>query len=219
MVFGKIDYINLLPFHLFLKKSSLQNAFKQACECQKSVPSSINKKFKKRSVDAAVISSIESQKKSIKTLPLGIVAQKNVRSVIVKKGVCKKDPASATSNVLSKILNIDGEVFIGDRALKLYLQDPTSYVDLAQVWNNRFHLPFVFARLCVNKNYTFYRKLAKRFLREPKKIPQYILKDYSQKRDIAKQDIKDYLTLISYKIDKKEQRGLKLFFKKARQLR
>ena len=218
MVFGKIDYINLLPFHLFLKKSSLQNSFKQACECQKSVPSAINKKFKKRSVDAAVISSIESQKKSIKALPLGIVAQKNVRSVIVKRGICKSDPASATSNVLAKILGIDGEVFIGDRALKLYLQDPTLYVDLAEVWHNRFGLPFVFARLCINKNYPFYKKLAKRFLQKPIKIPQYILKDYALKRDIGAKDIKNYLTLISYKIDKKEQRGLKLFFKKARQL-
>ena len=218
MVFGKIDYINLLPFHLFLKKSSLQNSFKQACECQKSVPSAINKKFKKRSVDAAVISSIESQKKSIKTLPLGIVAKKNVCSVLVKKGICKKDPASATSNVLAKILGVNGEVFIGDRALKLYLQDPTSYVDLAQEWNDRFHLPFVFARLCVNKNYSFYKKLAKRFQKEPKKIPQYILTDYAHKRDIAAKDIKDYLSLISYKIDKKEQRGLKLFLKKAQQL-
>ncbi len=218
MVFGKIDYINLLPFHIFLKKSSLQNAFKQACECKKAVPSAINKKFKKRSVDAAVISSIESQKKSIKTLPLGIVAQKHVRSVIVKRGVCKNDPASATSNVLANILGIEGEVFIGDRALKLYLQDATSYVDLAQVWHNRFGLPFVFARLSINKNYQFYKKLAKRFLQQPIKIPQYILKDYALKRDIKAKDIKEYLTLISYKIDKKEQRGLKLFLKKARQL-
>lgn len=169
-------------------------------------------------MDAAVISSIESQKKSIKTLPLGIVAQKNVRSVIVKRGVCKSDPASATSNILAKILGIDGEVFIGDRALKLYLHDDTSYVDLAQEWHNHFGLPFVFARLSINKNYPFYKKLAKRFLQQPIKIPQYILKDYALKRDIAAKDIKDYLTLISYKIGKKEQRGLKLFLKKARQL-
>lgn len=218
MVFGKIDYINLLPFHVFLKKSSLQNSFKQSCERQKSYPSIINKKFKKRAVDAAFISSIESQKKSIKSLPLGIIAKKNVKSVIIKKGIDKKDPASATSNVLAKVLALKGEVFIGDRALKLYLQDPDAYVDLADAWHKRFHLPFVFARFCINKNYTFYKNLSLQFQKKPIKIPQYILQKYSRERDISASEIKKYLSLISYDIKEKEQKGLHLFFKKAKQL-
>lgn len=218
MVFGKIDYINLLPFHLFLKKSSLPNAFKQACEHKKSYPSAINKKFKKRLVDAAFISSIESQRKSIKPLALGIVAKKNVKSVIVKKGTFQNDPASATSNVLAQVLEIKGEVFIGDRALKLYLEAPEQYVDLAQEWNARFKLPFVFARFCVNKNNTFYQNLAKRFAKEPIKIPHYILQNYAKEREICGLEIKNYLSLISYTIGLKEHRGLKLFFKKAKTL-
>ena len=218
MVFGKIDYINLLPFHVFLKRSSLQNAFKCSCEHQKNVPSKINHKLRKRKVDAAFISSIESKRKTITPLNVGIVAQKHVKSVIVKQGIAKSDPASATSNQLAKVLGIQGEVFIGDRALKLYLKEPEAYVDLAQTWNARFHLPFVFARLCVNKNTTFFRQLAKNFTKAPIKIPRYILEKYSKQRGIAPEDIRDYLKLISYKVDRKEQKALSLFLKKAKRV-
>jgi len=218
MVFGKIDYINLLPFHVFLKKSSLPNAFKCACEHQKSVPSSINRKFRTRRVDAAFISSIESKRKGIKPLNIGIVAQKNVKSVIIKEGPAKRDPASATSNMLSQVLNLAGEVFIGDRALKLYLQEPERYLDLGQIWHNRYHLPFVFARFCVNRNQTFYAKLAKRFTKAPIKIPRYILNAYATQREINSEDIRDYLKLISYTIQTKEQKALSLFLKKAHRI-
>ena len=218
MVFGKIDYINLLPFHVFLKRSSLPNAFKRSCEHQKAVPSAINRKFRKRVVDAAFISSIESNRKTITPLPIGIVAQKNVKSVLVKKGIAKKDPASATSNMLAQVLGIEGEVFIGDRALKLYLENPNDYVDLAQTWNEKYHLPFVFARLCINRNHTFYKKLAKQFVQKPIKIPNYILESYAKERSISGKDIKEYLKLISYTIGKKEQKALFMFFKKAKRL-
>ena len=219
MLFGKIDYINLLPFHLFLKKSSLQSSFKQACERNKSFPSAINRKFRRRLVDAAFISSIESNRSSIKPLSLGIVARKNVKSVIVKHGPAHTDPASATSNVLARVLGIQGEVFIGDRALRLYLENPELYVDLAQEWNSRFGLPFVFARLCVTKHHSFFKKLSIQFKNKHIKIPYYIAQNYAKERGISAHDIKQYLTLISYSIEAKEQKGLKLFLKKARQLK
>ena len=219
MLFGKIDYINLLPFHLFLKKSSLQSSFKQACERNKSFPAAINHKFRRRLVDAAFISSIESNRSSITPLSLGIVARKNVKSVIVKRGPAHTDPASATSNVLARVLGIEGEVFIGDRALRLYLKEPSLYVDLAQEWHNRFNLPFVFARLCVTKHHTFFKKLSTHFKNQRIKIPYYIAQNYAQERGIRVQDIKEYLSLISYAIETKEQKGLKLFLKKARQLK
>lgn len=219
MVFGKIDYINLLPFHVFLKQSSLPSTFKRSCEHQKDVPSAINHKLRKRKVNAAIISSIESKRASIKPLNIGIIAKKNVKSVIVKKGVSKKDPASATSNMLADVLGIEGEVFIGDRALRLYLKEPTAYVDLAQTWNAKYHLPFVFARLCVNAHEHFFAKLAKRFVQRPIKIPRYILQQYASKRDISMHDIKEYLKLISYTIGAKEQKALFIFLKKAHQLK
>ena len=216
MVFGKIDYINLLPFHVFLKRSSLPNAFKRSCEHQKDVPSVINRKLRKRKVDAAFISSIESKRKTVTPLNVGIVAQKNVKSVIISQGMCKTDPASATSNMLCRVLGLEGEVFIGDRALKLYLQNPTAYVDLAEVWHTRTHLPFVFARFCVNRHQTFYKKLAKRFIKAPIKIPRYVLETYASERAISARDIREYLKLISYTIATKEQKALSLFLKKSR---
>lgn len=218
MVFGKIDYINLLPFHVFLKKSSLPSAFKRSCEHQKNVPAVINHKLRKRKVDAAFISSIESKRKNVTPLNVGIVAQKNVKSVIIKEGVSKKDPASATSNMLARVLGLKGEVFIGDRALKLYLQDPNAYIDLGQTWNNKYHLPFVFARFCVNQHQRFYKKLSKKFVQQPIKIPNYILSKYARERGILEKDIKEYLKLISYTIARKEQKALFIFLKKAHQL-
>ncbi len=219
MIFGKIDYINLLPFHIFLKSYSMNNALKKAIEHKKGVPTLINKKFQKRQIDAAFISSIKSNAKNIKTLPLGIVAKKGVKSVIVKKGVCKNDPASATSNILCKVLDIQGEVFIGDIALKRYLENPNEYIDLAEVWHKKHHLPFVFALLCTNKHHRIYKKLVQKFKNKNIKIPNYILKDYAQKRGIETKEIKKYLKLISYNIKEKEKRALKLFLKMASKLK
>jgi chorismate dehydratase len=220
MIFGKIDYINLLPFHIFLKKSSLTNALKKSCEYKKSFPSNINRQFKKRRVDGAFISSIESNSKSFRTLPLGIVAKKHVTSVLVKKNTtCKKDSHSATSNVLAKVLEIDGEVIIGDKALKLYLENPEDYTDLAKEWNDRYMLPFVFAVLSVNNHFKTYKKLSDNFKNNRIKIPQYILKKYADERMIPPKEILKYLSLISYKIGVKERRGLNLFLKKSRILK
>ncbi len=220
MLFGKIDYINLLPFHIFLKKSSLTNALKQSCEYKKSYPSNINRQFKNRRVDGAFISSIESTSKSFRTLPLGIVAKKHVTSVLVKKNTTSsKDPHSATSNVLAKVLGIDGEVHIGDKALKLYLEKPEDYIDLAKEWNDKYNLPFVFARLSVNRHFSTYKKLSDNFKNNHIKIPQYILKKYAHERSISPKNILEYLSLISYRIGVKERRGLKLFLKKSRVLK
>ncbi|WP_331774848.1 MqnA/MqnD/SBP family protein [Sulfurospirillum sp. 1612] len=218
MIFGKIDYINLLPFHIFLKKSSMGNSFKKTVFFKQGVPSYINSKFQKRQVNAAFISSVKSNKKNAKTLPVGIVAKKRVKSVLVEEGSPKDDPASATSNALCKVLGLKGEVSIGDDALRKYIQNPDIYVDLALEWNKKYHLPFVFAVLCVNSHYGIYKKLSKNFIKQKIKIPQYILNDYSKKRGISAHEIKEYLKLISYKINKKEERGLKLFLKKSSNL-
>lgn len=216
MLFGKIDYINLLPFHIYLKKSNLSNSIKKSCEFKKSYPSNINKKFSRRLVDGAFISSVESNKKNIHALNLGIIAKKRVDSVLVKKNTANAhDPHSATSNVLAKVLEIDGEVYIGDKALKLYLESPDEYIDLAAQWYEKYQLPFVFARLCVTKNLKIYKKIAAQFGSKKVRIPQYILKKYANERKIPPKEILKYLTLISYQIGKKESNSLKIFLKKS----
>lgn len=54
---------------------------------------------------------------------MGICANKRVLSVLVEKNTSNaKDPSSATSNALAKVLKQDGKVIIGDKALKLYLK-------------------------------------------------------------------------------------------------
>ncbi len=219
MIFGKIDYINLLPFHIFLKGSSLQNAFKQSIEYNKGVPSELNKKLRLGRVDAAVISSVQSDKPYYKKLDFGIVANKKVNSVLVKKNTQPKlDAASASSNALAKILKLKGEVVIGDRALQLYLQNPDEFIDLVTVWYEKHKLPFVFGRLCVRGHHKFFERLYKSFLRKNVKIPNYILKKYSRTRGISEQDIKDYLQLIYYTVGIKEKRALKKFLTSAKRL-
>lgn len=220
MKFGKIDYLNLLPFHVFLKRSSLKSYTKKSIEHKKDVPAKLNKALKKNQIDAAVISSIESRYKKYKILNMGIVAKRDVKSVLVRKNSKNKnDPASASSNMLAKILGIDGEVIIGDRALKAYLTDGDGcFYDLANIWHKKTGLPFVFGRLTCAKYTSFYKSLAKNFTKRPVKIPQYILEQYSQTRKIEKEKIIWYLKYISYKIKTKEQKSYKLFLRKAREL-
>ena len=46
MLFGKIDYLNLLPFHVFLKRYPLSNQTKKSIEFKKAPSSKMNNIFK-----------------------------------------------------------------------------------------------------------------------------------------------------------------------------
>ncbi|MCK4875310.1 MAG: hypothetical protein KAS26_05630, partial [Sulfurimonas sp.] len=121
MVFGKIEYLNLLPFHVFMKRFTKSSQQSMSMHYQRGVPSKINEKFLSRRIDAAFISSISAKK--YQNVDLGIIAKKEVLSVLVIPHVKDiSDTESATSNVLAKVLDIKGEVLIGDKALKYYLQ-------------------------------------------------------------------------------------------------
>jgi len=216
MIFAKIDFINLLPFYVFVKKNIQSSQIKQIINYKKSYPSAINKKFKKRQIDAAFISSIASRNSN--TLDIGIVAKKEVLSVLVLKGKYEKDYQSDTSNALAKVLEIDGKVIIGDKALQYYhASSNKDFIDLAKEWKDRYDLPFVFARLCFNKHEKTLQKISKKFLKTKVKIPQYILKNYMERSGLSANQINEYLSKISYEIAHKEKRSLKLFFKLAKQ--
>lgn len=213
MIFGKIEYLNLLPFHIFMKRFTKSSQQKISMHYKKGVPSDINKKFLTRKVDAAFISSISAKK--FHHVNLGIIAKKEVLSVLVIPNTKnKKDADSASSNVLANILGVNGEVLIGDKALKYYLQN-NDYIDLAKLWNERYNLPFVFALLCFHKDKKLYKNIEKEFLKKEVKIPQYILKIASSRTNIDKKDILNYLTFISYKLDTKAKYGLNCFYKKS----
>ena len=216
MIFGKIEYLNLLPFHLFMKRYIKGSSAKMSMEYKRGVPSLINHAFHSRRVDAAFISSITAQKS--KSVGLGIIAKREVKSVlIIPKRSDKKDAASATSNVLAKVLGLEGEVLIGDRALR-YALAHDDYIDLAKEWHKRYNLPFVFALLCYHTEKKRYEKIEREFLKRNIKIPRYILKNASRKSGVQERDILEYLKLISYRVDTKAKRGLGKFYKEAKRV-
>jgi len=216
MIFGKIEYLNLLPFHIFMKRYIKGSSAKMAMEYKKNVPSYINKEFVNLRVDAAFISSAVAKK--YPNVALGIIAKKEVLSVLVIPSKDQKeDSDSATSNLLAKVLQQHGEVLIGDKALRYALQNP-NYIDLAQLWHERTKLPFVFALLCFHTNPKKYQKITKLFTQKKYKIPQYILKQRAKESNIAPKDILHYLDLISYKLDQKALLGLKKFYKQINAL-
>ena len=216
MIFAKIDFINLLPFHIFIKKNISSTQLKSIIEYKKSYPSFINNQFKKRKVDSAFISSIASRNE--KFLDFGIVAKDDVLSVLLIPGSDEKDFQSQTSNALAKVLNLEGKVIIGDKALKFYHENKDiEKIDLAKQWKNKYNLPFVFAVLCFNSNKKALSNLTKNFNKKHIKIPQYILEQYSKRSAVSKNDILEYLKKIDYDLGIKEKRSLKLFLKLAKE--
>ena len=210
MVFGKIEYLNLLPFHIFMKRFTKSTQQSMSMHYKRGVPAEINKKFLSRRVDAAFISSISAQKHS--HVGLGIIAKKEVKSVLVvpsKKN--KADVESASSNVLATILDVKGEVLIGDKALRYYLSGKP-HVDLAGEWNKRHNSSFVFALLCYHKDKKVYKEIEKQFLKHRIRIPRYILKQASLRTSVEEEDILKYLECISYNLDAKAKLGLKKFY-------
>ena len=214
MVFGKIEYLNLLPFHVFMKRFTKSSQQSMSMHYKRGVPAEVNQKFLAHRVDAAFISSISAKK--YKNIGLGIIAKKEVKSVLViPSHNSKSDKESASSNILAKILDVKGEVIIGDKALRYALQN-TQGIDLAKLWNEKYNLPFVFALLCYHNNKKIYTQIEKQFLKTRVKIPQYILKQASLRTDVKSEDILDYLKLISYRVDAKAELGLKRFYKDAK---
>jgi chorismate dehydratase len=214
VLLAKIDYINLLPFYVFIKKHS-SSRLKGIINHHKSYPAEINQKFLKRKIDGAFISSIASKKSN--SLDIGIVAKKDVMSVLLIPGEYAKDKESASSNMLARVLEQSGQVIIGDKALQYFYQNSSDeFVDLAKKWNEKYNLPFVFARLCYNKHGKKLDKLSKKFVHTKVKIPSYIMKKYVKRSSLTKAQIEEYLTKISYKIEQKEKKSLHIFFKKSK---
>jgi len=208
MLFGSISYLNLLPFQLFLKRYLPDNASKMSFRYKRAVPSQINKSLKRKEINAAFISSVESKK--CNCTDLGIIANKKVYSVLLLEGKEEKDPASATSNRLAQVLNLKGKVLIGDAALQYYLKGGEG-IDMAEAWHEKNGLPFVFARLCYNRHGEAIRKLARQFAKNKVHIPQYILKNEAKKRGITAKQLTWYLEQIYYTMGHKEKRSLKKF--------
>jgi len=194
-----------------MKRYSRSTQFAMSFRYHKGVPSKINADYAARRVDAAFISSIKAQKESY--VDLGIIAKKEVLSVLLlpENGYID-DTESASSNVLAKILKLEGKVLIGDKALRHYLEGDDTAIDLAKAWHNRYQLPFVFALLCYHTPNPQIKTLAKKFSRTQIKIPQYQLQKAALRTGVPPQAIQSYLSYISYTLDAKAKAGLKKFW-------
>lgn len=214
MIFGKIDFINLLPFHVFMKRYAKTLRTHQTLRYHKGVPSKLNRAFAARRIDAAFISSITA--KNCRYFNVGIVAQREVLSVLsLPCDTNKKDTDSATSNLLAQVLDIHGEVLIGDKALRHYYSGAPC-TDLGALWHQRTGLPFVFALLCTHHHTDELKRLSRTFVRNKVKIPHYILMENSRRSDLTPSQIRHYLRFISYHVGEKELRGYKQFVKEAK---
>ncbi len=213
MIFGKIDFINLLPFHVFIKRYARSTQFHQSLHYHKGVPSALNREFAMHRIDAAFISSITA--KNCRHFGVGIVAQHEVLSVLSLPNADKADVDSATSNLLTQILDVNGEVLIGDKALRYYYSGG-EHTDLGALWHERTGLPFVFALLCTHHNSDELRRLSHAFVAKKVKIPYYILMEASRKSNLTPVQIIHYLQFISYKVGVKEMRGYKRFVREAK---
>ncbi|CAA6820056.1 MAG: Menaquinone via 6-amino-6-deoxyfutalosine step 1 [uncultured Sulfurovum sp.] len=196
-----------------MKRYVKHSGIKMGMNYRKNVPSEINKALSKRQIDAGFISSIESPKYDCTNL--GIIANKAVYSVFVIEGDNKIDNESASSNRLAKVLNLQGEVLIGDKALKYYLEGGQG-IDLATAWHKENKLPFVFARLCYTSHGKQIQAIAKSFIKKQIKVPQYILKHEAKKRGITPSQLLWYLKYIEYNMSHKSKKSLKLFLKKSK---
>ncbi|WP_121279389.1 MqnA/MqnD/SBP family protein [Helicobacter pylori] len=214
MRFGKIDYLNMLPFDVFIKSYPTPCYFKQFLRLKKTYPSKLNESFLFRRIDAGFISSIAGYSFALHSYSLGIVAYKEVLSVLVVDTKNAFDKESASSNALSKVLGLKGGVLIGNKALQFYYSNPKKdFIDLAALWYEKKCLPFVFGRLCYYQNKDFYKRLSLAFKHKKTKIPYYILKEAALKTNLKRQDILNYLQKIYYTLGKKEQSGLKAFYR------
>jgi chorismate dehydratase len=214
--FGSINYLNLLPFQVFMKKRIGSTQFKQMLRYKRAVPSMVNEAFMKGRIDAAFISSVLSQRRECSDL--GIVADGPVYSVLLIPGEEKRDHESATSNMLAEVLKLRGEVLIGDKALKYYLEGGEG-IDLSSEWKRRTGLPFVFARLCCRHRDRRIAGLAKEFSVRRWKIPYYILKRAARKRDIGLEEARWYLGHIDYRLGWRERKALKKFLKMSKKVK
>ncbi|HEX5669921.1 MAG TPA: MqnA/MqnD/SBP family protein [Sulfuricurvum sp.] len=198
-----------------MKRYAKSLKFQQSLNYHKGVPSALNRAFASRRIDAAFISSITAR--NCRHFDVGIVAKQSVLSVLsLPCNTHKNDTDSATSNLLAQVLDIEGEVLIGDKALRYYYNGGNC-TDLAQVWHEKTALPFVFALLCTHRHNKELKQLSRAFIRHPIKIPHYILKENARKSGLTPAQVHHYLDHISYRIGEKEKRGLKKFMKSTRE--
>lgn len=208
--FGKIDYLNLLPFDVFIKRYPLPSQFKAMIAYRKSYPAKLNQDFLFGRIDMGFVSSIMAYQDRKIIQSAGIVSKGEVWSVLALPNQNKKDYQSATSNALIEVLGIKGEVLIGDRALGYKLGGGEAK-DLGLLWWEKTHLPCVFGIFGARVGRELAQKISNHFSKSKIKIPYYLLQQRSFQTQIPAKSILEYLQKIHYKIGEKEKQGLRYF--------
>ncbi|WP_390469314.1 type 2 periplasmic-binding domain-containing protein, partial [Helicobacter pylori] len=146
--------------------------FKQFLRLKKTYPSKLNQSFLFRRIDAGFISSIAGHQFALHSYSLGIVAYKEVLSVLVVDAKNAFDKESASSNALSQALGLKGEVLIGNKALQFYYSNPKKdFIDLAALWYEKKPLPFVFGSSWFYQTKDLYNSVSLAFTNQKTKIP------------------------------------------------
>ena len=162
---------------------------------------------------------------------LGVAADGPVKSVLLKCNVpveliktVARDPASATSNALAKILfpkvdmvdggDADAAVVIGDRAL-CSAPAPAGDIDLAEAWKEMTGLPFVFAVWAVRKDFADLEtvtEIAHQAYEAGLQSVEKIAARYAAELGRSPSFWRDYLgRTIHYKLDDRDMAGLARF--------
>lgn len=167
---------------------------------------------------------------------LGVSANGPVKSVLLKCSVpleqvrtVAKDPASATSNALTRVLlekhfkvkaqmveltDADAHVVIGDRALSSG-PAPCGEIDLAEAWKDMTGLPFVFAVWACRRDFpqieALEQEVSAAFERGRSAVGR-IAARYADRLQVPEPFFANYLeNVISYPLGSEELEGLKRF--------
>lgn len=246
MRFGKIQYLNLMPFDVFLKSYPIPTRYKSAAFANRSYPSKLNQSFLFHRIDAGFISTIAgyTAHRKQRGTQAGIVAKGAVWSVLSLESngdssvdchadfqsTCnddKKVDSSPQAQSPRKDYQSDTSnalsTILGLQGRVLIGDRALQYrfsggkaIDMGQVWWEKHHLPFVFGRLCYNKHAHFYANIARAFVKKRAKIPRYILQARAKACGIPSTYIREYLTHIHYHIHTKERVGLERFYRALR---
>ncbi len=117
-------------------------------------------------------------------------------------------------NANPELVNTDGVLLIGDRAMKACLPDFPYAYDLGQEWNAYTHLPFVYAVWAVNER-AFGEKLTSYFAQAKKLGKKHIgeiAESESKRLELDAGFCRRYLShIIQYNLGSKEIAGLELY--------
>lgn len=227
---GFVEYLNALPFYLPFQLGYLQPKASLTFD----VPTSLNQQLREKKLDIALTSSVAYFDGPYQLLPgFCIAAHKKILSVnLYLQDKLKPTtrialtPQSATSVDLLKVIcthfwkvnpqfvsekPYDGFLLIGDDALKNVTMPGYQTIDLAKVWYQATHLPFVFALFAMRENLCFDPSALEAALEWSEYQAKLVVQEAARRSGLDRTLLYSYYTLCHYRLEEKEKQGLNLF--------